>query len=244
MSGAATLTRDYFDRHTPGYDPARLRFALRFLKENASPESRVLDIGCGDGVTLALLKEHTDIADLTGMDVSEEYLKMVREKLGCRTILGSIMDPGLLAAGECAYDYCFLSAVLHHVIGRNRAQSFRAAGACLENAYTLLKPGGHLVIFEPCYGPSFMMTVVFSLKKFFARFTDNRLELFQRWINLGHPVVSYYTPEQLDEMVQKLDGAEVIIEEIVDSRRQGLLLKRTARGIILRKAPGPQIARH
>lgn len=235
MSVAATLTRDYFDRYTPGYDPKRLQFALRFIKANAQPDARVIDIGCGNGVTLALIKEHTDITDLTGLDVSAEYLKLVREKLGCQTILGSMMDGGIVASGEGSYDYCFLSAVLHHVIGRNRRESFQAAEICLHNAYKLLKPGGHLIIFEPCYGPSLVMDAVFSLKKFFSRFTENRLEIMQKWINLGHPVVSYYTPAQLDEMVAKLPGVKVILQGVIDSHRLGLLILRTARGIILRK---------
>ena len=226
-------TKDYFDTFTPSFDPRRFEFALSFLRENGTSESKLIDIGCGDGATLSLIQQQTPLTDLTGMDISENYLRKAEVAVGCKTISGSILDSHLVMEYVDTYDFCVLGAVLHHLIGPTRAESHHAANRCMRNAMTLLKPGGHLVVFEPTFGPAFLLPVIFYVKKLFGRFFSGRLEFGRRWANFGQPVVSFYTTKQLDEMARK--RGEIVERTIVDSIRYGVIVKRVAVGIVIRK---------
>jgi hypothetical protein len=73
-----------------------------------------------------------------------------------------------------------------------------------------VRPGGHLLVLEPAFYPSWMMDVVFFVKTLAVRLTSRRLELFDRWNNLGAPVVSYYTNEELRQMVTEDPRAELV----------------------------------
>ena len=139
------------------------------------------------------------------------------------------------------YDYCTLGAVLHHLIGKNRKVSATYAAQCLKNSMALLKPGGYLIIFEPTHSPAFLMTIVFYLKKIVGHFADKRVELFAKWINFGHPVVSYYTVEQVLQMVDNLQDTDTVEKVIVDKKRKGYIIKRVGLGLIIRKAYSNQV---
>jgi hypothetical protein len=55
-----------------------------------------------------------------------------------------------------------------------------------------------------------MMDVVFYVKTLAVTLTSRRLELFDQWNNLGAPVVSYYTNEDLRQMVTDDSRAELL----------------------------------
>jgi 2-polyprenyl-3-methyl-5-hydroxy-6-metoxy-1,4-benzoquinol methylase len=227
-------TREYFDKFTPHFEPSRFQFALSFIREHARETSKVIDVGCGDGGTLWLVKSKTSARDLTGMDISANYLRRAQANVGCKTILGSILDDELVARHAGEYDICILGAVLHHLVAPSRKASYDAAFACLSNSMALLKPNGHLVIFEPTHGPAPVMTAVFYAKKLLGGLYGGRLELLRTWANFGQPVVSYYTPRQLTEMISGLRDTRVVLRTVVDQRRMGLVIERVGLGLVLR----------
>ncbi|PJD93575.1 MAG: methyltransferase [Legionella sp.] len=53
------------------------------------PHFKILDLGVGDGAFLRKLKQHFPLADLTGIDVSEEMLKRAGDGLSLNTIEAS-----------------------------------------------------------------------------------------------------------------------------------------------------------
>ena len=228
-------TLEYFDRFTPHYDPARFEFAIAYLNKTANGESSLIDIGCGDGATLYLVWAKTPVKRLVGMDISRSYLQKAQERVGCQIIEGSILDRGLIDRYAERFDYCTLGAVLHHLIGKNRRQSFAYASLCLAHSFRLLKPEGSLLIFEPTFAPSFMMDLVFWIKKIVGNCTSNRIELFSTWANFGRPVVSYLTLEQLTSTVEHLQNADVLESNVVDRAILGGIIRRTGVGIIVRK---------
>ena len=235
-------TQAYFDTFTPHFSPTRFEFALSFLREHAAPDAKLIDIGCGDGATLWLIRERAGISDLTGMDISESYLEQTAAQVGCHTILGSILDRDFVARHAETYDFCVLGAVLHHLIGSSRRASRRAAAECLRNATLLLKPGGYLIVFEPAHGPSFLMTAIFYLKKVFGSVYKRRIEIGQKWANLGQPIVSYYTPSELDEMTASLGKTRMIARTVVDQSRMGFVIRRVGLGLVLQNAETSQAA--
>ena len=228
-------THDYFENFTPHYIPERFDFACDYLNEFATKEQTVLDIGCGDGATLSLLKNKTPLEKIVGLDISKNYLKKAKKLTQCDILQGSILNPKNLEKHWGTFDYCVLGAVLHHLIGNNRKESFQYAQLAVENAIKLLKPGGSLIIFEPTHAPSLIMTMIFWIKKTISIFSSERIELSTRWANIGQPIVSYYTPKQLDSFIENLPSVQVIKRTVVDEKRLGLIIKREGIGFIITK---------
>lgn len=228
-------THDYFDEFTPHFNPERFAFAIDYLKRNATSEKTLIDVGCGDGATLQLIKDNTPLQRLVGLDISENYLRKANELVGCNTIKGSILDNIALAEHWGKYDYCTLGAVIHHMIGKNRKESFHHMKSCLENSVRLLIPGGSLIIFEPTYSPSMAMDLVFWIKKIVGSFANKRIQISKRWANIGQPVVSYYTPEQLVSYIEGINDAQILVKKTVDKRRLGFVISRVGMGVIVTK---------
>ena len=228
-------TLDYFDRFTPHYNPARFQFAIDFLKANGTASQRLLDIGCGDGATLYLLEQNTPVRGLCGLDISANYLRKAEQLVGCQTIEGSILDDALVGKHAGQFDYCTLGAVIHHLIGKDRRESFQFAEQCMRNSFRLLKPGGALLIFEPTYRPAWLMSVAFWIKKIVTRFSDNRVEIMRKWANLGQPIVSYYTDRQITDLARSLPEADVLQNDVLDRLRLCGVIQRKGLGLIIRK---------
>jgi SAM-dependent methyltransferase len=229
-------TLDYFDQFTPHYDPKRFSFALKYLQENSNSNQSLIDIGCGDGATLYLIKENTHLKEkLFGLDISNNYLSKAKKLVGCQIIEGSILDSSLVDKYAGCFDFCTLGAVIHHLIGDSRKQSFEFASQCLSNSIKLLKPNGCLIIFEPTHSPSYMMDIIFWIKKIFGRLSNERLELFSKWANFGQPVVSYYTPSQLLSFLDKVPNAKIVDQVIIDQKRMGFIIQRVGLGVIIKK---------
>jgi SAM-dependent methyltransferase len=228
----------YFDEHLIDYGVGRLDYASEIIARLRSDDSSAVDLGCGTGNTLAYVKEHTGIEDLMGIDVSPRCLERVRERVGCATELGSIVDPELAERLSGRFEFAIVAAVLHHLIGRTRRESRLLATAALDNAMTMLRPGGYVVVLEPIFYPSLAMDALFYVKKGLTRVTSDRVKLFGRWDNnIGPPVVSYYTNEELFEMI---DGAQgEIVERDIQPQAwsPGLdrILRKTNTTVVARK---------
>jgi SAM-dependent methyltransferase len=203
-------TAEYFDRHLPEYGVERLEPAADFIRRHASPGSSLVDLGCGAGNTLAYLKETTGITDVGGVDVSKRLLERAHDELGCTTYHGSIFDRDFVLGLGRRFDFAVLAAVLHHLIGRTRKESRTLARRALANSADLLEPGGHLVVHEPTFSPSLAMDAVFYVKKVVSGVAPRRVAIGGSWNNIGAPVVSYYTNDQLLEMVRGTPGLEVV----------------------------------
>jgi SAM-dependent methyltransferase len=215
VTGAAAGARDagteaYFDTRTPEYDPARFAPAAEWIRRLGSADSSLLDVGCGNGNVLQYLRAAAGLRRLAGVDVSARCLDQARQRAGCETHLGSILDADLVRRLEGRYDFVVLGAVLHHLVGATRRASRARARVALSHAVSLLRPGGHLLVVEPVFYPPWMMDVVFYAKKAAVTLTARRLELFGPWNNLGAPVVSYYTNEELRGMAADDPRAELL----------------------------------
>jgi SAM-dependent methyltransferase len=218
-------TIEYFDSHVPEYSTARLEHVARFVREHSGPDAALIDLGCGVGNTLAFMKDAGGVADVAGLDVSARCLEQTRELVGCRTYQGSVFDPAVVDQVEGKFDFAVLAAVLHHLIGRTRKESRQHAQTALENAVRLLKPGGYVIVLEPIFYPPLAMDGVFYVKKLVSKFTSGRASIGGYWNNLGAPVVSYYTNEQLEEMVSGVRGLK-IVERHIDPDPLGPVVNR------------------
>lgn len=115
----------------------RLVYFLRFREYTSliGESGRILDIGCADIPYFDLLKEKHPGLELTGIEFKDEIAEKGRKK-GRNIITGTIMD---LNATEL-YDLIVMNNLIEHVIDPIKE---------MEKAYSLLKPGGYILLETP-----------------------------------------------------------------------------------------------
>jgi 2-polyprenyl-3-methyl-5-hydroxy-6-metoxy-1,4-benzoquinol methylase len=97
-------------------------------------DARILDVGCGDGFHLNLLKKYGKASwTLEGVDIDRRAAEMA-EKSGLKVHTGSIEEIGL---PENTYDLAFMIQTIEHVEKPEKV---------LSAARKVLKPNGKLVI--------------------------------------------------------------------------------------------------
>jgi methionine biosynthesis protein MetW len=115
--------------------PARVDHLV--IAEMVQPNSRVLDIGCGDGALLQLLSETKNV-DGRGVEISRERVNACVAR-GLSVIQGDA-DRDLSDYPDQAFDYAILSLTI---------QATRFPKAVLEN---LLRIGKHAIVSFPNFG--------------------------------------------------------------------------------------------
>jgi ubiquinone/menaquinone biosynthesis C-methylase UbiE len=120
----------------------------RLADQYVKPGNRVLDFGCGPGFfTREFAKRVGDTGTVIAVDLQEEMLRILREKLGPEGLLPRIKthrcNPDSLALSpqrDGNIDVAFMIFVVHEVPD---------AAKLFQEVSTLLVPGGLLFISEP-----------------------------------------------------------------------------------------------
>ena len=100
-------------------------------------KARILDVGCGDGRYLSLMKKVSQGEwIMEGVDFNEEAVKRARE-FGIKAVAGSYEDT---AFDKKSYDLILMNQVIEH---------FPDPGPAVEKAWRELKPGGIISIETP-----------------------------------------------------------------------------------------------
>ncbi len=115
----------------------------RMLLDRIPLNGRILDAGCGEGITFGLLETHLKPAQIAGIEIDlEQAKKAIRVAAGMRTptqvIHGSAADPTF---EHNSFDLIFSHQLLHHTCQQAEV---------LAEFYHLLKPGGILLVGESC----------------------------------------------------------------------------------------------
>ncbi len=97
----------------PTNDLTQIRLDHKVILGLVEPNSRVLDLGCGDGTLLALLASEKQIKG-TGVEISEQAIYQSMAK-GI-TISHADIDSGLTDYGDKRFDYVILNESLQQVL--------------------------------------------------------------------------------------------------------------------------------
>lgn len=97
------------------------------------PEERIVEIGCGDGLNLGLLRE-AGCRRVLGTDISSTLLAHVRS---APVFVGDLYGLGM---SDAAVDAVLIDSVLHHLV---------PLAPALTEIRRVLRPGGRLCILEP-----------------------------------------------------------------------------------------------
>jgi ubiquinone/menaquinone biosynthesis C-methylase UbiE len=133
----------------PLYDPFVKLFggdrARKTLLDQAAiqPGHRVLDIGCGTGALVTLIKRlHSDV-DVVGLDPDPKALARARRKAE-RAAVTIQLDQGFsdeLPYPDASFDRVFSSFMLHHLQAGEKEKTLR-------EVRRVLKPGGSLHLLD------------------------------------------------------------------------------------------------
>ena len=104
----------------------------------------VLDVGCGTGTLIVMLKRRYSAVEVVGVDPDSKALQRARKKVG-RAGVSVQLDQGFadeLPYGEQSFDRVFSSFMFHHLDEEERERTSR-------EVLRVLKPGGsfHLLDF-------------------------------------------------------------------------------------------------
>jgi SAM-dependent methyltransferase len=118
---------------------ARTEYARDVIR--ASPQSRVLDLGCGTAQVLAFLPEGIDY---WGYDISADYIHAAERRYGPRGhfVCGTPTETAL--ADALPFDTVLATGVLHHL-------NDDEVGTFMKLARIALKPDGRFVSIDPVW---------------------------------------------------------------------------------------------
>ena len=117
---------------------------LRFIEKKDG--LKILDVGCGYGrLSIPIIEKFPDV-DISGIDISENYVRLYKENTNHPAFVGSIENfPTELGT----FDYIICITVLMYLGHEN-------LGKAVFNLLLHLKPGGRLILIEPhCSGSPF-----------------------------------------------------------------------------------------
>ena len=106
--------------------------------------NRVLEIGCGEGALLRLLRERG--WSVAGTDIALPVVELARRRHGIEVIRATLDERLLAALGEGSFDAVIMWGLLEHL---------PAPLPALRLCHRLLRPGGGLVVYTPNAGGIF-----------------------------------------------------------------------------------------
>lgn len=74
-------------------NPDRAEFMLSLTKNHLPNPKTIIDVGCGNGIALSVIRKHYPDAELTGIDPSKEGIKLAKKLVpDAKFIIGVIED--------------------------------------------------------------------------------------------------------------------------------------------------------
>ena len=161
----------FYESASPsGYADASDKYKfIANLISKGSP-TRVLDIGCGDGGLLRLVKQAAPESEVFGIDISHETVsKACKRGIDARIV---DIDCGALPFNEGYFDCVFCGEIIEHL---------KDTDHLLEEVYRVLGRGGRLILTTPNLGAWFnRISLLFGYQPVFSEVSYKK--------NYGHVV--------------------------------------------------------
>ena len=142
----------FFDARAAGYDEHMRGFVFadkafdEFYQAMSAPIGKtdepvhILDLGCGTGLEFEALFQRAPNALITGVDVSENMLELLRKRYIGRMSQITLLADSYLAMPFAAqtYDYVISAMSMHHVLRSTKRELY-------VKIHAALKPGGRYI---------------------------------------------------------------------------------------------------
>lgn len=131
LETGARKENSYFTRFA-----SRFNVVKRLLHEYSIPGGKMLDVGCGDGITTMLMTKDIPM-DIYGIEVDKESAKVADNFFACR-----LCDAGRerFPYSDCSFDVVHAGEVIEHI---------EDTDFCVSECWRVLKEGGVLIISTP-----------------------------------------------------------------------------------------------
>jgi len=160
-------------------------------------KAKVLDIGCGGGVFLSMIRDAG--ADVLGVELSDSRVHFARMRYGLDVVKRAIDHEAWLTNYRDHFDAVTLWDVIEHVNFPERV---------LRGAVGVLKPGGVVLIDTPCRDSFYHRVGVFTY-----RMTGGRLPTFLNAMYSAH-MFGHKQIFSSRELAELFDGAGLEVLEV------------------------------
>lgn len=133
-----------FDAEAIASKPSVLRHFVPVVREHLDPGDRCLDLGCGPGGFLGLMAPLC--GHIVGADIVAQFVDRSREMIEREGIPNAEVvhvPGGRLPFDDASFDKVVLIDTIHHL---------EDVAATIDEVVRVLKPDGHLLVFEPNKG--------------------------------------------------------------------------------------------
>ena len=167
---------------------------LQFLSQYVKAGDRVLDLGCGNGRLLGLLKDRKII--YTGLDSSQKLVAIAKKKYPDHNFI--IANALSLPLEDVSFDIIYSIAVLHHIPSQEMRLAF------LKEAKRVLRPGGQLVL--TVWNLNIFKKWPLILKHVFLKFLGRSQldlgDLFVPWGKIKR-YVHFFSKQELEKLITR-----------------------------------------
>ena len=188
---------------------------LKGLTSFLSAGERVLDIGCGNGRLLKLIGNKG--LDYTGIDISEQIIKIAQEKYPGQKF--QIFDGRHIPFSDGYFDKIFAIRVFHHLPSEKIRLEF------LKEIKRTLKPGGLLILTVWSWHSKDLRIKKALLRTFFLRiFIRTKLDFGDAFIPWQNKVERYYHFFNKNELKKLIEKGGLKVRQIYFSPKKGKYL--------------------
>jgi ubiquinone/menaquinone biosynthesis C-methylase UbiE len=189
---------------------------IEILSQYTSDGDTVLDLGCGNGRLLEVLKKHR--IEYFGPDASKKLIEIARQKYPQNKFeVGDILN---LPYSDNFFNKVFAIRTLHHI----PSKEFRLQA--LKEIRRVLKPGGVLIltvwnVWGSKYKINLLRVIKYSFLKIIGKTKLDFGDTFIPWWKMGEKVKRYFhffTKKELKNLTEEV-GLEV--EKIWSSKFRG-----------------------
>ncbi len=160
-------------------------------------QGKIIDIGNGGIFNYDTSKAEKIIA----LDISPNLINNApKSAVNIEYKVGDIIN---LESKDAEYDQAVMDMLIHHLAGNNFAQTRENVKKAFKNTYSVLKPGGELIIMESCL-PRFCETAERISFQLFKVFTSL----------LKHPMVFQWNWHTLEKMLIEAGFKKITLDEV------------------------------
>lgn len=108
------------------------------IRQGIQPSHKVLDLGCGNGQTAAMMSSYLTEGTITGVDIDPSFIATAREQFNHHNLFyqqGSALD----LSGLPVFDFIYSRLLFQHLSDPSLA---------LQKVFDHLEPGGHCCIID------------------------------------------------------------------------------------------------